>query len=59
MGHEADGCVFTKIRQMSTPDRLKYMSQLSHEELSLLINKHKICLLNREKNFPFSQLAVL
>lgn len=59
MSLEAEDCVFKRIRQMSVSDRLKYMSQLSHEEHSLLINKHKVCLLNREKNFPFSQLAVL
>ena len=58
MKHQLEDCVFREIRKLSIEERIRYINTLNSAEKLILIQKHKDCLADREKNIPFSRIAI-
>jgi hypothetical protein len=59
MVNEEEDCVFKNIRKLPLNKRLSYINVLTEAEKKTLIDKHRKCLMVREKKVPFSRIAIM
>ena len=59
MNEELDTCAYKSIRSLSLAKRIQYINSLSSYDRTVLINKHKNCICQREDKVPFSRIAIL
>ncbi len=58
MNNQKEDCAFKEIRKLSLAERIHYINALNSNEKVILMQKHKNCLADREKNIPFSRIAI-